>query len=59
MLMKNNKKKETHHNEGLMGKTRQRMGDLFTSTQVLGRTQVIGCVAVEVTQRCNLDCTLC
>ena len=22
-------------------------------------TQTIGCVAVEITQRCNLDCTLC
>ena len=37
----------------------QRMGSLFTSTQILGRTQTIGCTAVEITQRCNLDCTLC
>ena len=35
------------------------MGESFSSTQVLGRTQTIGCVAVEITQRCNLDCTLC
>lgn len=27
--------------------------------QTLGRTQAIGCVALEITQRCNLDCTLC
>jgi hypothetical protein len=27
--------------------------------QVLGRRSTIGCVALEVTQRCNLDCTLC
>ena len=27
--------------------------------QILGRRSTIGCVAVEVTQRCNLDCTLC
>jgi uncharacterized radical SAM superfamily Fe-S cluster-containing enzyme len=27
--------------------------------QFLGRRSTIGCVAVEVTQRCNLDCTLC
>ncbi len=30
-----------------------------TSRQVLGRRSTIGCVALEVTQRCNLDCTLC
>lgn len=27
--------------------------------QTLGRTQAVGCVALEITQRCNLDCTLC
>lgn len=27
--------------------------------QVLGRRASIGCVALEITQRCNLDCTLC
>jgi hypothetical protein len=27
--------------------------------QALGRRYPIGCVALEVTQRCNLDCTLC
>ncbi len=30
-----------------------------TSNQVLGRRSTIGCVALEITQRCNLDCTLC
>jgi hypothetical protein len=30
-----------------------------TDHQVLGRRSTIGCVALEVTQRCNLDCTLC
>jgi molybdenum cofactor biosynthesis enzyme MoaA len=39
--------------------TRARMQPVFTSNQVLGRTRVIGCTAVEITQRCNLDCTLC
>lgn len=39
--------------------TAQRMGELFTPNQVLGRLQTIGCVAVEITQKCNLDCTLC
>lgn len=36
-----------------------RMGDLYTPNQVLGRIHAIGCVAVEITQKCNLDCTLC
>ncbi len=35
------------------------MGEHYSANQVLGRTQTIGCVAVEITQRCNLDCTLC
>lgn len=30
-----------------------------TPRQVLGRRATAGCVALEVTQRCNLDCTLC
>ena len=30
-----------------------------TPQQTLGRRSTIGCVAVEITQRCNLDCTLC
>ena len=39
--------------------TKNRMGDMFTPNQVLGRLHSIGCVAVEITQKCNLDCTLC
>lgn len=30
-----------------------------TPNQVLGRRSAVGCVALEITQRCNLDCTLC
>ncbi len=30
-----------------------------TPRQLLGRQLAIGCVSLEVTQRCNLDCTLC
>ncbi len=45
--------------ERLLRQTQDRMGKLFTSNQILGRIQTIGCVAVEITQRCNLDCTLC
>ncbi|MGA7991662.1 MAG: radical SAM protein [Thermoanaerobaculia bacterium] len=32
---------------------------LRTPNQVLGRRSTVGCVALEITQRCNLDCTLC
>ncbi len=35
------------------------MRKVFTPNQVLGRSRAIGCTAVEITQRCNLDCTLC
>ncbi len=45
--------------EHLLKQTKDRMASLFTPNQVLGRLQTIGCVAVEITQRCNLDCTLC
>ncbi len=40
-------------------RARHRMGRLFRANQVLGRRNSIGCVALEITQRCNLDCTLC
>jgi len=40
-------------------RTRQRLGVHFQENQVLGRRNAIGCVALEITQRCNLDCTLC
>ncbi|MGF1447210.1 MAG: radical SAM protein [Pikeienuella sp.] len=31
----------------------------FTAGQTAGRFYAIACVALEITQRCNLDCTLC
>lgn len=31
----------------------------WNKTQLAGRRWGIGCVSLEVTQRCNLDCTLC
>ena len=31
----------------------------WTSDQLIGRRWPIGCVALEITQRCNLDCTAC
>ncbi len=51
---------ELQHSEQI----RQKVWDSFdpefkTDNQVLGRRTPIGCVALEVTQRCNLDCTLC
>lgn len=33
--------------------------DLFPAGQTASRRWSIGCVSLEVTQRCNLDCTLC
>lgn len=38
---------------------RLRESDQWTPDQVAGRRWAIGCVALEITQRCNLDCTLC
>jgi len=39
----------------------QRMADTgqWSARQQMGRRWPVGCVALEVTQRCNLDCTLC
>ena len=45
--------------EDLLAQTKERMAGLFSDNQVLGRLLTVGCVAVEITQRCNLDCTLC
>src|SRR5438477_11122702 len=42
-----------------LDRARNRLGPLFRENQVLGRRNAIGCVALEITQRCNLDCTLC
>jgi hypothetical protein len=33
--------------------------DQWTANQLMGRRSPIGCVALEITQRCNLDCTAC
>ena len=38
---------------------RKRMHKFWTGNQLLGRKGSIGCVAVEISQRCNLDCSLC
>ena len=41
--------------------TRRRMKQAgqWVPRQMLGRRMAIGCVALEITQRCNLDCTYC
>ena len=46
--------------ERMLRETWERLDPKFrTPNQVLGRRSTIGCVALEITQRCNLDCTLC
>jgi 7,8-dihydro-6-hydroxymethylpterin dimethyltransferase len=45
--------------ETALRQTRERMGKFYIDKQILGRRETIGCVALEITQRCNLDCTLC
>jgi len=41
-------------------RTWQRLYPQFrTPSQSLGQRKAIGCVSLEITQRCNLDCTLC
>lgn len=39
--------------------TRMRSTGQWTPAQAAGRRWTIGCVSLEITQRCNLDCTLC
>ena len=38
---------------------RMRLTDQWAGWQTLGRRMAIGCVALEITQRCNLDCDYC
>jgi 7,8-dihydro-6-hydroxymethylpterin dimethyltransferase len=38
---------------------RMRRTGQWSKHQVAGRRWTIGCVSLEITQRCNLDCTLC
>ena len=33
--------------------------DRLAGRQLVGRCGAMGCVSLEITQRCNLDCTLC
>jgi molybdenum cofactor biosynthesis enzyme MoaA len=49
-----------HHGASLAA-ARQRMTATgqWSASQFMGRRWPIGCVALEITQRCNLDCTAC
>jgi 7,8-dihydro-6-hydroxymethylpterin dimethyltransferase len=42
-------------------RTQERMAgaNQWQPWQMIGRRMAIGCVALEITQRCNLDCTYC
>jgi 7,8-dihydro-6-hydroxymethylpterin dimethyltransferase len=40
-------------------RTQLQLTGLWHPTQQMGRRWAMGCVALEITQRCNLDCTLC
>ncbi len=50
---------ETQSVQSALKQTRERMGKFFTKNQILGRKGSIGCVSLEISQRCNLDCSLC
>ena len=47
--------------EGMLARARHRMENTgqWRKGQPMGRRFAAGCVALEITQRCNLDCTLC
>ena len=44
-----------------LAQARERMRDAgqWAPWQMLGRRMAVGCVALEITQRCNLDCAYC
>jgi molybdenum cofactor biosynthesis enzyme MoaA len=43
----------------VLARTRMEATGQWHPRQSMGRRWAIGCVALEITQRCNLDCTLC
>lgn len=43
----------------LRAQCRMKQQGQWGDSQLLGRRFAIGCVALEITQRCNLDCTYC
>ena len=49
---------QRQHGNPALRQALERQG-LFTPHQTATRRWPIGCISLEVTQRCNLDCTLC
>lgn len=43
----------------LRARARMEATGQWTGSQSMGRRFSMGCVALEITQRCNLDCTMC
>jgi len=52
------KEKERERSKAMMA-VRKRLGRFFQPNQFLGTRNSIGCVSVEISQRCNLSCSLC
>ena len=51
---------ESERRRELLARAWERLDPRFrTDRQVLGRRSTVGCVALEITQRCNLRCTSC
>ncbi len=48
-------------NDDPLSRARERMrrANQWSPWQMLGRRMAVGCVALEITQRCNLDCAYC
>jgi uncharacterized Fe-S cluster-containing radical SAM superfamily protein len=51
--------REKKEREKALAATRQRLGKFNQPNQFLGSRNAIGCVSVEISQRCNLSCSLC
>ncbi len=45
--------------EEILEEAKRRMEHVMVPNQVLGQQEAIGCVSLEVTQKCNIDCSLC
>ena len=50
---------EKKEREKALTATRRRLGKFNQPNQFIGSRNSIGCVSVEISQRCNLDCSLC
>ncbi len=58
MFATSNDRLQRQHSNPALRQALERQG-LFTTHQTATRRWPIGCISLEVTQRCNLDCTLC